>query len=243
MTSESSMTLIEYLSKVGIDPDGDFLQEGARLLAQMAMELEVTQQIGAGKYERSAERMTQRNGYRERAWDTRVGTLALQIPKLRQGSYFPSLLEPRRRAEQALLAVVQQAYIDGVSTRKVDALVQALGLDGIDKSQVSRTCRELDELVREFRTRPLEQTYPYLWLDALTSRCGKTTASSVRRWWWPSGCARRASGKCWAWRWGQARAGRSGWSSCAAWCAAGLKGVQLVTSDSHEGLKAAIARC
>ena len=145
-----------------------FCGEGARLLAQMAMELEVSQQIGAGKHERTAERTNQRNGYRGRAWDTRVGSIPTwPIPKLRQGSYFPSLLEPRRRAERALLSVVQQAYIAGVSTRKVDALVQALGLDGIDKSLVSRTCRELDELVREFRTRPLEHVYPYVWLDAL----------------------------------------------------------------------------
>ena len=135
--TELSMTLMEYLRKNGIDLDGDFLRQGVRWLAQVAMDLEVEQQIGAAKYERTASRTNQRNGYRERDWETRVGQIALQIPKLRQGSYFPSLLEPRRPAEQALLAVVQQAYIAGVSTRKVDGLLQALGLTGIDESNAS----------------------------------------------------------------------------------------------------------
>src|SRR5512139_373710 len=133
--TESSMTLGEYLRKISVDLDGDFLREGVRLLAQLVMEGEVAEQIGAAKYQRTAERTTQRNGYREpRDWDTRVGTVALAIPKLRQGSYFPSFIEPRRRAEKALLAVVQQAYIAGVSTRKVDDLLQGLGLDRLDKS-------------------------------------------------------------------------------------------------------------
>lgn len=163
-----SMTFAEYLRKIDVDPDGDFLREGLRLLAQLVMEEEVTQQIGAARYQRTPERTTQRNGYREgREWDTRVGTIELAIPKLRQGSYYPSLLEPRRRAEKALLSVVQQAYIAGVSTRKVEALLQSLGLTGMDKSQVSRICQELDSLVAEFRERPLDDSYPYVWFDAL----------------------------------------------------------------------------
>lgn len=159
------IALEQLLRKSGVD-DLDFLREGVRVFAQALMDLEVTQQIGAERYERSAERTASRNGYRERPWDTRVGSIDLQIPKLRQGSYFPSLLEPRRRAEKALVAVVQEAYVQGVSTRKVDDLVQALGMTGVSKSQVSRLCAELDETVEAFRNRPLTGRYPYLWLDA-----------------------------------------------------------------------------
>src|SRR5690606_34367592 len=146
------IALEELLRKTGVD-DFDFLREGLRVLVQGLMELEVSQRIGADRHERSAERSTYRNGYRERQWDTRVGTIDLQIPKLRKGSYMPSFLEPRRRAEKALVAVVQEAYIQGVSTRKVDELVQALGMTGVSKSQVSRLCAELDEAVDRKSTR------------------------------------------------------------------------------------------
>ena len=142
-----TIALAEYLHKLGVDQDKDFLQESVRIMSQMLMELEVEQQTGAARHERTPERKTQRNGYREREWVTRVGEIDLRIPKLRSGSYFPSLLEPRRRAEQALLAVVQQAYVEGVSTRKVDDLLQAMGLTGFDKSAVSRTCKALDDVV------------------------------------------------------------------------------------------------
>ena len=135
------------------------------------MEADVSSRTGAGYGERNPERVTQRNGYRSRAWDTRVGTMELQIPKLREGSYFPILLEPRRRSERALLAVIQQAYVEGVSTRRVDDLVKALGCEGISKSQVSRICQELDGVVESFLGRPLDGgPYPYLWLDALTQK-------------------------------------------------------------------------
>ena len=131
----------------------------------------MSSRIGAEYGERSPERVTQRNGYRSRAWDTRVGTMDLHIPKLREGRYFPSLLEPRRRSERALLAVIQQAYVEGVSTRRVDDLVKALGCEGISKSQVSRICQELDVVVDGFMGRPLGGgPYPYLWLDALTQK-------------------------------------------------------------------------
>ncbi len=153
MATDFRIALGELLDKTGADMD--FLREAVRMLAQELMELEVTRQIGAERHERTSERVTYRNGYRTRAWDTRVGTIDLRIPKLRQGSYFPSLLEPRRRAEKALVAVIQEAYIHGVSTRKVDELVQALGMTGISKSEVSRLCSELDEMVEEFRNRPL----------------------------------------------------------------------------------------
>jgi len=165
--TEATIALREYLRKLGLAEDKDFLQESVRVMSQMLMELEVEKETGAARHERTLERKTQRNGYREREWATRVGEIELRIPKLRTGSYFPSLLEPRRRAEQALLAVVQQAYVEGVSTRKVDELLQALGLSGIDKSAVSRTCKALDEVVQEFRNRPLEGRYPYVWLDAV----------------------------------------------------------------------------
>lgn len=165
--TDPSVALIEYLRNLGADLDGEFLCESIRLLSELLMELEVEQRTGAKKYERTAERRKRRNGYRERTWETRVGEIDLRIPKLRSGSYFPSLLEPRRRAERALLAVVQSAYVEGVSTRKVDRLLQSLGLTGIDKSKVSRVCKELDGMVEPFRNRPLEGQYPYVWLDAL----------------------------------------------------------------------------
>ena len=131
------MDLLELLRKGGMDGDVDFLREALRVLVEGIMDAEVSSRIGAEYGERCPERVTQRNGYRSRAWDTRVGTMDLHIPKLREGSYFPSLLEPRRRSERALLAVIQQAYVEGVSTRRVDDLVKALGCEGISKSQVS----------------------------------------------------------------------------------------------------------
>jgi putative transposase len=241
--TESSMTLGEYLRKISVDLDGDFLREGVRLLAQLIMEGEVTEQIGAGKYQRTPERTTQRNGYREpRDWDTRVGTVGLAIPKLRAGSYFPSFIEPRRRAEKALLAVVQQAYIEGVSTRKVDDLLQAMGLAGMDKSQVSRTCKELDGLVAEFRNRPLDDSYPYVWLDAIYLKVRQnnrivTLAAVIAIGVCETG-ERRVLGLATG-----ASESEPFWSEfLRSLVGRGLKGVQLVISDSHQGLKTAISR-
>src|SRR5881275_1333109 len=163
--AEERMPVLEALRK-GEEAANDPLREIIRWTIQELMEAEVAAQIGAGRYERTEERSTQRNGYRPRPWDTRVGTLELHIPKLRQGSSFPSWLEPRRRAEQALVAVVAEAYVQGVSTRKVEALVQALGIAGISKSEVSRLAASLDDQVEAFRTRRLDASYPYLWVDA-----------------------------------------------------------------------------
>jgi putative transposase len=160
------MDLSTFVGKLLEEQDGDVLREGVRLLAQALMETEVTSLVGAGRHERSEDRTAYRNGTRVRTWDTRVGTVDLAIPKVRPGTYFPSLLQPRRRAEQALLTVVQEAYVHGVSTRKVDDLVKALGLDGISKSEVSRICADLDPVVEAFRTRRLTTEYPYVWLDA-----------------------------------------------------------------------------
>jgi putative transposase len=160
------MDLSTFVGKLLEEQDGDVLREGVRVLAQALMETEVTSLVGAGRHERSEDRTAYRNGARVRSWDTRVGTVDLAIRKVRPGTYFPSLLQPRRRAEQALLTVVQEAYVHGVSTRKVDDLVKALGLDGLSKSEVSRICGELDPLVDAFRSHRLTTEYPHVWLDA-----------------------------------------------------------------------------
>lgn len=238
--ADPTMTLLEYLRKMGVDLDGDFLSQGTQLLAQLAVELEAEQQIGAGRYERSPARTTYRNGHRERMWETRVGEIPLRIPKLREGNFFPSLLEPRRRAERALLAVIQAAYVQGVSTRKVDELVQALGMTGIDKSKVSRICRELDQFVEAFRNRPLEGNYPYLWLDALYLKVRQdhrivsqalVVAIAVR----DTG-DREILGVAL----GQSEEYAFWLDFLRGLVRRGLKGVQLVISDAHEGLKAAL---
>jgi putative transposase len=166
MTDVGRMSVQELVGKVLADEHADVLRQAVCWLAEQLMEAEVSQRAGAGYGERHPDRLARRNGYRERTWDIRVGSIELAIPKLRSGSYFPSFLEPRRRSEQALVAVVQEAYVNGVSTRKVDRLVEALGLAGISKDQVSRLCGGLDEQVQAFRERPLEVAYPYLWLDA-----------------------------------------------------------------------------
>src|SRR6266498_5904527 len=160
------MDVTSFVGKLLEQDDVDVLREGVRVLAQAVMETEVSTQIGAGPYERSSERIAYRNGYRTRRWDTRVGTIELNNPKVTAGAYFPSLLEPRRRAERALHAVVVEAYVKGVSTRKVDDLVKALGIDGISRSEVSRICKVLDDEVRSFLGRSIEDACPYLWLDA-----------------------------------------------------------------------------
>ena len=161
------MALLDNVRKAIEEGDGDFLRETVHLLAQGVMEAEVTELTGVPKGERAPDRrLTQRNGYRDRRWDTRVGTIDLAIPRVRDGNYFPSLLEPRRRAERALLAVVQEAYVLGVSTRRVDDLVVSLGITGISKSEVSRICAALDAEVETFRNRSLLEAYPYVWFDA-----------------------------------------------------------------------------
>ncbi|WP_025038290.1 IS256 family transposase, partial [Bradyrhizobium sp. DOA9] len=147
-------------------PDADLLREMIGFAAHRLMELEVEGLTGAAYGEKSQERQVQRNGYRDRSWETRAGTVELRIPKLRKGSYFPGFLEPRRMAEKALTAVVQEAYVQGVSTRSVDDLVQAMGMSGISKSQVSRLCTEIDDKVKAFLNRPIEGDWPYLWIDA-----------------------------------------------------------------------------
>ena len=161
--TDGETALRELLAK---GTDASFLREMIGYAAERLMELEVGALTGAAHGERSPDRLAWRNGYRERDWETRAGTVELRIPKLRKGSYFPSFLEPRRTAEKALVAVVQEAYVHGVSTRAVDDLVRAMGASGVSKSQVSRLCAELDERVGAFLSRPIEGEWPYLWLDA-----------------------------------------------------------------------------
>ena len=237
--AKEKMTAVETMRK-GLEPEGDFLQDVVRWTVQERMDAEVSAQIGAERYERTGERTTRRNGYRHREWDTRVGTLDLAIPKLRTGSYFPSWLEPRRRAEQALIGVIAEAYVQGVSTRKVEALVQALGIAGISASEVSRLCGSLDEQVAAFRTRRLDARYPYLWLDARyeyvredhrVQTMAVIVAYGVR-----DDGVREVLG---------VDIGPS--EDVALWraflqglLARGLRGLRLVTSDAHRGLKQAI---
>ncbi len=167
MADDLMMALTNLLRKAQIERDAGFLREAAQVFAQEVMELEVNQHLGAERYERTPERKGQRNDYRECTWDTRVGALEIRVPRVRDGRCFPSLLEPRRRAEQALAAVVQEAYVHGVSTRKVDDPAKALGMTGISKGQVNRLCTALDAAVERFRTRPLTAEYPYVWLAAI----------------------------------------------------------------------------
>jgi putative transposase len=241
MTTQT-IALTEYLHKLGLDEDKDFLQESVRVMGQMLMEMEVQQQTGAEKHERTSERKTRRNGYREREWLTRVGEIDLRIPKLRNGSYFPSLLDPRRRGEQALLAVVQQAYVEGVSTRKVDDLLQALGLSGFDKSAVSRTCKALDEVVQEFRNRPLEEEFPYVWLDALYLKVRQNHRIVSLALVIAIGVSVQGERKVLGFALGASETEAFWQEFLRSLVKRGLKGVQLVISDAHEGLKAAIAQ-
>ena len=224
------------------DGDVDFLHEALRVLMDAIMDAEVSARIGAEHGERSPDRLTYRNGYRSHAWDTRVGTMELRIPKLREGCYFPSLLEPRRRSEKALLAVIQQAYVEGVSTRRVDDLVKALGCEGISKSQVSRICRGLDEVVEKFLNRPLDGgSYAYLWLDALTQKVregGRIVNVSV-----VVGTAVNVEGKreIVGLDVGTSEDGAFWLSFLRSLVARGLNGVELIISDAHQGLRDAIA--
>jgi transposase-like protein len=237
--TDDKIALRELLEK---GSDASFLREMIGFAAERLMALETDQLCGAAAGERTPERRNHRNGYRDRDWETRAGTVELRIPKLRHGSYFPGFLEPRRMAEKALTAVIQEAYIQGISTRSVDDLVKALGMEGISKSQVSRLCGEIDARVQAFLTRPIEGDWPYVWLDATYVKVrrehhivsvavivavgvntdgrrevlGMTIGHSEAEPFWVDflrGLARR-----------------------------GLRGVKLVVSDAHEGLKAAITK-
>lgn len=238
--AKSRMDLNAFVGKLLEEQDGDVLREGIRVLSQALMESEVAGLIGAERHERTGERTTYRNGYRTRTWDTRMGTIELAIPKVRTGTYFPSLLQPRRRAEHALLAVVQEAYVHGVSTRKVDDLVKALGVDGLSKSEVSRICAELDTAVTAFRTRALAGEHRYLWVDATYHKVrvdgrvvSQATVVAV-------GITSEGDRQVLGVDVGPSE-DRAFWTAfLRSLVKRGLKGVRLVISDAHEGLKQAI---
>jgi putative transposase len=241
MAEDRRMTAAQVVDKLMGSEHADVVRESVAWVVAELMEAEVAGQIGAELGEIAPDRVTQRNGYRPRAWQTRAGEIELAIPKLRAGSYFPSFLEPRKRSEQALVAVVQEAYVNGVSTRKVDRLVEQMGLH-LSKDQVSRLCRGLDEQVRVFRERPLEGRYPYLWLDGKIEKVREHGA--VRQ-------------KCLVIAYAVHESGRrevigldvgeaeteSFWREfLRSLRARGLHGVRLCVSDCHEGLRAAIGQ-
>src|SRR5439155_1605741 len=229
------MTIEEVVRKVLLDEHADVIREAVKALVAEMMELEVSELVGAERGERRPDdRATHRNGYRPRRWDTRAGEIELQIPKLRQGSYFPSLLQPRKRSEQALVAVVQQAYVCGVSTRRVDQLVESLGLR-ISKSEVSRVCALLDEQVEAFRCRPLEGEYPYLWVDAKVEKVrdgGRVVHKAVVI---AHGVHETGRREILGIDVGEAETEAFWTDFLRSLVRRGLRGVQLLVSDAHEG--------
>ena len=237
--TDDRMALAELLEK---GSDSDLLREMIGYVAQRLMQMDVEGLVGAAHGERGEGRENWRNGYRERDWHTRSGTIALRIPKLRRGSYFPAFLEPRRSSEKALAAVVQEAYVQGISTRSVDELVKALGMTGISKSQVSRLCEEIDERVGAFLERPLEGDWPYLWIDATyvkVRQAGRIVSVATIIAVAVNGEGRR---EVLGMATGPSEAEPFWTAFLRSLTRRGLRGVKLVISDAHEGLKAAVAK-
>jgi putative transposase len=237
--TDDKIALRELLEK---GSDATFLREMLGFAAQRLMELDAETLCGAAHGERSPDRINQRNGFRDRSWDTRAGTVELRIPKLRKGSYFPGFIEPRRSAEKALTAVIQEAYVQGISTRSVDELVKAMGMEGISKSQVSRLCGEIDERVQAFLQRPIEGDWPYLWLDATYVKVrqdGRIVSVAVTV---AVGVNTDGRREVLGLAVGPSEAETFWTEFLRSLARRGLRGVKLVISDSHEGLKVAAAR-
>ncbi len=237
--TKQSMALTELVEK---GADSDLLRDMIEHVVQRMMDLEVESLCAAPYGERSPERQNSRNGYRQRLWETRAGSVDLKIPKLRKGSYFPGFLEPRRTAEKALAAVIQEAYIQGVSTRSVDELVKAMGMSGISKSQVSRLCAEIDERVHAFLDRPIEGDWPYVWIDATyvkAREAGRIVSKAVI-----IAVAVNTDGvrEVLGMAVGPSEAEPFWTEFLRSLTRRGLRGVKLVISDAHEGLKAAAAK-
>ncbi len=237
--TEERMALLELIEKRG---DTDLVRELLAYAADRLMAVEVEGLCGAAHGERSLARTNQRNGYRERAWDTRAGRIELKIPKLRKGSYFPAILEPRRTAERALAAVIQEAYVHGVSTRAVDDLVQAMGLSGVSKSEVSRVCQEIDQRVDAFLARPIEGAWPYLWIDATYVQVrehGRIVGTAVI-----IATAVNTDGRreILGMATGPSEAEPFWTDFLRSLADRGLRGVRLVLADGHKGLRAAAAK-
>ena len=237
--TKATMALTELAEK---GPDVDVLRQMIQFIAQRLMDLDVETLCGAGYDVKSAERANSRNGYRDRLWDTRAGGIDLKIPKLRSGSYFPPFLEPRRTAEKALAAVIQEAYVQGISTRSVDDLVKARGMSGISKSQVSRLCGEIDERVSAFLNRPIEGDWPYLWIDATyvkVREAGRIVSVAVIL---AVGVNTDGVREVLGMAVGPSEAEPFWTGFLRSLTRRGLRGVRLVISDAHEGLKAAVAK-
>src|SRR5215470_16795720 len=238
-TTKTNIALAELAEK---GADTDLLREMIQYVAQRMMDMDVESLCAAAYGERSPERLNSRNGYRERLWETRAGSVDLKIPKLRKGSYFPGFLEPRRTAEKALAAVIQEAYVHGVSTRSVDELVKAMGMSGISKSQVSRLCADIDERVKTFLERPIEGSWPYLWIDATyvkVREAGRIVSVAVI-----IAVAVNTDGRreVLGLEVGPSEAEPFWTRFLRSLTRRGLRGVKLVISDAHEGLKKAAAK-
>jgi putative transposase len=240
--AKDRIALLDVFRKAGAEGDIDFLKEAAQVVTQMLIEHEVYETVGAEPYERTGGRRNYRNGYRARDWDTRLGTLELQIPKLRQGSYFPSVLQQRRKSEAALAAVIQEAYVHGVSTRKVDKLVRAMGLDGIDKSAVSRICARLDQEVQRFRERAITEPVRYMWLDATYVKVRQSGSVVSMALVLAIGVREDGYREVLGWDIGHAEDEVFWTEFLRQLVRRGLRGVRVVTSDAHEGLKKAISQ-